>query len=106
MPPHSQTRKATRPSEWFASWQIPCPYRLAHLLEGEHVVRNSLAISKLVGPIGSFRIEIVEQTSGAFAVGVLTDVPGLLSLIDVAALIELNDLVVRAKVFVGGHDIG
>ena len=83
---------------------VPTAWR--NLFESEHVVRERLAIGKLVGPVGSFRIEIIEQAGGAFAVGIFADVAGLLGLVDVAALIELNDLIVGAEIFVGLDDVG
>src|SRR5262249_41861614 len=64
------------------------------------------AVSKLVGPISAFGIEIVEKTRGAVAIGVFANVARLFRLINIAAAIELNDLVVGAQIFVGVHHIG
>src|ERR1700739_3033290 len=88
-----------------ASWKIPCAYGLAHLFEREHVTRKRLAVGKLVGAVRTFGIEIVEQTRGAFAVSVFADVARLPGLVDVAALVELNDLVVGLQVGEGGDDV-
>ena len=82
------------------SWKIPCADGLAHLFESEHVIGERLAIGELVGAIGAFGIEIVEQAGGAAVVGVFADVARLLGLIDVAAAIELNDLIVGVEIFV------
>ena len=89
-----------------ASWQIPRSHGLAHLFEREHVTGKRLAVGKLVGTVGSLRIEKIEQAGGAFVVGVFADVAGLLGLVDVAAPIQLNDLIVGAKIFVSLDDVG
>src|ERR1700722_5325841 len=89
-----------------SSWQIPCAYGLAHLFEREHVTRKRLAVGKLIGAIGAFGVEIVKKTGGAFAIRVFADIAGMLGLFDVAALIELNDLIVGLQVGEGGHDVG
>ena len=89
-----------------SSWQIPCAYGLAHLFESEHVTCKRLAVGKLIGAISPFGIEIVQKAGGAFSVSVFADVAGLLGLVDVAALVELNDLVVGLQIGEGGGDVG
>src|SRR3974390_3610890 len=89
---------------WRASWKIPCTHGLAHLFEREHVGRQRLAVSQLVRAIGSFGIEKVEQARRAFLVGVFTDVTRLPGLVDVPALVELDDLVVGLEICIGGDD--
>src|SRR5262245_24670663 len=82
----------------FFSWQIPRARGLAHLFERGHVGRERLAIRKLVRTVSAFRIEIIEQACGAAFVRILADVPRLDRLIDVAPLIELNDLLARLQI--------
>src|ERR1700720_1412002 len=91
---------------WKVSRQIPCAYGLAHLFEREHVTRKRLAIGKLIGAIGSFGVEIVEKAGCPFAISVFADVAGLPGLIDVAALVELNDLIVGLQIGEGCDDVG
>jgi hypothetical protein len=79
---------------------------LAHLLERRHITGEGLAIGELIGAVGALGIEIVEKAGGAAAVGIFADVAGLLGFIHVAALIELNDLVVGMEIFIGIDDIG
>ena len=90
----------------FFSWQSPCSDGLAHLFERGHVTGKSLAIGELIGAIGAFGVEIIEQAGGAALVGVLADVAGLFGLVDVAAAIELDDLIVGVKSGVGVDDVG
>src|SRR4029077_8563321 len=90
----------------FFSWQSPCAYGLAQLLERGHVAGKSLAIGELIGAIGALGVEIVEEAGGTALVGILADVAGLLGLVDVAAAIELDDLIVAVKGFVRINDIG
>src|SRR5262249_44282418 len=88
------------------SWEIPCAYGLAHLLERSHVAGQRLAIGKLVGAIGALGVEKIEKTSGSPLVGIVGDVTGLLGLIDVATLIELNDFIVGSQRAPGVEDVG
>src|SRR5215472_287690 len=89
----------------FFSWQIPRARRLAHLFERGHVSRQRLAVSKLIGPVRALGVEKIQQAGGAAFVRVLADVPRLDGLIDVAALIELYDLLARAQALVGVYNI-
>ena len=88
------------------SWKVPCADGLAQLFESEHVVGKGLAVGQLVGAVGALGIEKIEEAGGAAAIGVLADIAGLFGLVNVAAAIKLNDLVVGAEIFVGVHNVG
>src|SRR5262249_58900595 len=79
---------------------------LAHLLDRQQVTGQRLAVGKLIGAKGAFGVEIVEQACGTLAVGVFADVTGLPGLVDVAAEVELDDLIVGLQIGVSLQDVG
>src|ERR1700676_12427 len=65
------------------SWQAPGTGGLSQLFDRGHVAGEGLSISDLGGSIAPLRVEKIQKTGGPTFVGVLGDVPGLFTLVDI-----------------------
>ena len=101
-----QNESGARWSQLNASWQVPRSNGLAHLFKGEHVIRQGLAVGKLVGAVSAFGIEVIEKACSALVISIFTDVARLFRLVHVAALVKLNDLIVREEILEGLNNVG
>src|ERR1035441_4319499 len=84
-----------------SSRKVPRSHSFLQLLERSHVGRQCLAISQLSGPVTAFRIEKVQQASGATLISILTDVTRVLGLLQVSRSVKLYHFFVTSESFIG-----
>src|SRR5262249_27201638 len=75
-------------------------FRLAHLLEGDSIVRESLPVSQFDIAVAAFGVEQVDERCRPLAISKLADFARLLRLLEITGTIEIDDALIGFRLFI------